>query len=292
MRMEDIRCLHLELTSRCNASCPSCPRNNKGFGLAPGLIEQDLPLERLAEVMDLLPGIDTLFYCGNKGDCIAAKNFVESIDLIMSRGIERILIRTNGSLKTTAWWSALACRLKDLEHEVWFALDGLADTHAIYRQNTDFHKVIANAQSFIEGGGKAVWQFIPFKHNQHQIIDVIRLSQQLGFERIEFLKNVRYPSEARHHLTGEPIEILPWDHQAEYDRLRGDPFDTHISGNDHVRAENCMHLSWPSMYLGADGMLSPCCYTAGVDHREINIVDDFKKQNWRAKCLKWCGSKA
>jgi hypothetical protein len=171
-------------------------------------------------------------------------------------------------------------------------LDGLQDTHSIYRQNTDFNKIIANASAFIEAGGSAVWQFIPFKHNQHQMKDAIRLSQRLGFKRIEIIKNVRYTSIARHHKTGLPIDISPWDKQHEYDRHKGDTFEDHKIINDHVRIENCMHLSYPSVFLGYDGGVSPCCYMHSVDLKDSKIEQDFDNKTWKSTCLKWCGSKA
>ena len=42
--------LHVEPTSRCNAWCPSCPRNNRGYGLA-DINVLDLDPQRLASVI-------------------------------------------------------------------------------------------------------------------------------------------------------------------------------------------------------------------------------------------------
>ena len=47
--MEDITWLHIEPTTRCNAWCPFCPRNDHGVKLAEGLVLQDLPVECLEE---------------------------------------------------------------------------------------------------------------------------------------------------------------------------------------------------------------------------------------------------
>jgi MoaA/NifB/PqqE/SkfB family radical SAM enzyme len=286
-----IKWLHLEQTSRCNASCPVCPRNDKGYGLVEGFVEADLDLDRLAQVLDQFPQLETVQYCGYRGDAIAATNFLFSLELVLNKGIRHIQIHTNGSLKTEDWWRNLAVKLKNINHEVWFTLDGLSDTHSVYRQNTDYNKIIANATAFIKSGGTAVWQFIPFKHNQHQLKDVIKTSQKLGFKRIELVKNARYPSSARHYKTGEPIDILPWDKQNNYDRHKGDPFDTYVHTNDHVKIENCMHLSYPSLFLSYEGKLSSCCYYPNSDYLEQDIPKDFSSGQWKDKCLKWCGSK-
>ena len=47
--------LHVEPTTKCNASCPGCPRNNNGFG-----IKKDL----LTSVFWLLVGISFMVLMG------------------------------------------------------------------------------------------------------------------------------------------------------------------------------------------------------------------------------------
>lgn len=292
MNLDSVTFLHLEITSRCNASCPACSRNNFGYGLRPGFVEQDLDLDRLREVLEMLPNLRDLSYCGSEGDCISSKNFLDSLDIVLERDIKKLLIHTNGSLKTEDWWSRLADRLKGVDHEVWFGIDGLEDTHNIYRQNTDYKKIIANATAFIRSGGRAMWQFIPFKHNQHQIKDAYRLSRQLGFFKFILVKNSRYPDKAFHHLTGKPIEILPWDYQEKFDRHGGDSFIAHQSENDTVSRESCVHLRRPGLYLSCRGELTPCCYIPTGDIGDYDIERDFQTGNFRKECLHWCGSKS
>ena len=53
--------------------------------------------------------------------------------------------------------------------EVWFAIDGLEDTHSIYRQGTNWKKIIDNVMTFVDAGGKARWDMLVFQHNEHQV---------------------------------------------------------------------------------------------------------------------------
>jgi MoaA/NifB/PqqE/SkfB family radical SAM enzyme len=270
--------LHVEVTSRCNAWCPSCVRNKSGYGLA-DFVPQDLDPTILKQTIDIHK-ITQVQMCGNLGDPCAAKNIDQHLDLCVD--MDQLQIHTNGSLRRPEWWAELARRFAHLtKFDVWFALDGLADTHSYYRQGTDWNRVIENAQAFIEAGGSAVWQFIPFKHNQHQVMDCIRMSQQLGFKRFELVKNARYKSKAYHYQTGKELAIEPWEQDKRFNRV-------HTIKN-FVDTEKCMHLSIPSVFLNAEGVVSPCCYMDGMDISKIDIKTEFSNNSYRELCLKNCG---
>lgn len=247
----DIKWLQVEATTRCNAWCPGCGRNQGGFGLTDGLTIEDLNIDRYRAVLEQFLNLTTVDFCGTYGDAIAATNIVALTELTKQH-VDKIIVRTNGSLRTTSWWREYAFLLKDRDHEVWFCLDGLADTHSIYRQGTDYNKIIANAQAFISESGNAVWQFIPWAHNEHQIKDCIKLSQQLGFKRFELKRRVRDTFEARHYQTGVAVEIRNWSQNQKYNVLK---LEKNI-----VHKENCMHLTLPSIYLHSNGQLNVCCF--------------------------------
>jgi MoaA/NifB/PqqE/SkfB family radical SAM enzyme len=113
--------------------------------------------------------------CGNKGDAIFHPEFNKIIDYTIDQGVF-ISVSTNGSAFSEKWWKDLGQRMKG---EVTFALDGLEDTHKVYR-DTSFTKVFKNMIAFIEGGGRARWQFIVFKHNEHQLKEAKDLSKRIG----------------------------------------------------------------------------------------------------------------
>jgi sulfatase maturation enzyme AslB (radical SAM superfamily) len=250
---DSINWLHVEASSRCNAWCPACPRNLSGYGLDPIVIEQDLSDTRFADVLSQLPDNITIQFCGNYGDPIAAKNFMALLDLAIPKA-KKIQIHTNGSLRSTKWWIELANKLANVDHDIWFGIDGLAGVHEIYRQGTDYNKIIENAQAFIGAGGYATWQFIPYAHNEHQIKDCIRESQRAGFKKFKLVKLYRNTVVARNYQTGEEFPLLPpkeFQHIIRMPRTR-----------TQVDPSNCMHLSYPSVYLSANGKLSLCCYLA------------------------------
>lgn len=242
--------LQVEATSKCNAWCPGCSRNNNGFGLANDLVIEDLNTARFAEVVAMLPNLKVVDFCGTFGDAIAASNIIELTEI--AKAASEIVVRTNGSLRNEDWWRDYAKQLSSHNHNVWFCLDGLEDTHHLYRQGTDYHKILRNAQAFIGAGGSATWQFIPWKHNEHQIKDCLKLSQELGFKQFKLVTNVRADFNARNYQNGEPYTINSWSRDQKVNTL------TFVKNK--VDPAGCMHLSHPSLYINANGNLNVCCF--------------------------------
>lgn len=278
----DIKWLHVELSSRCNAWCPACPRSNAGFGLKPHVVEQDLSIDRLEEILKSLPSLEIVQFCGNYGDPIIAKNILEALE-VSKKYAKKLQIHTNGSLRNQEWWIELAHQLKDIEHDVWFGIDGAKGTHEIYRQGTDYDKIISNATAFIDAGGYATWQFIPYAHNEHQTRECFLTSQQLKFKKFKIAKLYRSQTEARHWKTGESFELLP---TTEFQSLLRMPKEI-----TKVEPNNCMHVSYPSIYLAANGTLSRCCYLTDTEHFDSVEQLFFNPVNFNnAICLSSCGS--
>jgi sulfatase maturation enzyme AslB (radical SAM superfamily) len=173
-------------------------------------------------------------------------------------------INTNGSLRNTNWWS----RLARYGVTVGFALDGLADTHSLYRQDTDWHKIIANAQAFIAAGGQAVWRFVPFDHNRHQESACRDIAQQLGFVKFENIYDGRdrtpvytRSGQFSHHI-GEPysnsvpqISDMLASHVTWYDSKT-----VKVPADVTLLKLNCTHKMNREIYIAADGTVYPCCY--------------------------------
>ena len=286
---ETVKWLHVEPSTRCNAWCSSCGRNNSGFGLTDFVIE-DLKTERLREVIDMLPNLHTVQFCGNLGDPCASKTINDQLSVIKDKNLN-LQLHTNGSLRTVDWWAELAMLFGD-KIEVWFAIDGLEDTHAIYRQATNWQKIIDNATAFIQAGGRAVWQFIPFAHNEHQIKDCMRMSTLLGFHRFEFVKNARYKDQHFDYKTGEPVDIKPWSqHDSQWRRRSGilDKVQKKIERKT-VLEKDCMHLAMPSIFLNASGVISPCCYFGRRPLSQHNIREQIQQKRYQKICLSSCGS--
>ena len=164
MYSTDIENLHIELTNRCNAGCPSCART----GNFPGFLSEtifnsglhDLSLDDIKSICKQLPKVKKVDLCGNYGDPAVAPEFKEIVHYLSSKNI-RSIISTNGAPRKPEYWEELA--LKNVRID--FHIDGDENTNHLYRIGTNYHKIIDNAKAFIKAGGYARWAFIPFEHN-------------------------------------------------------------------------------------------------------------------------------
>ena len=182
----DVTVLDIEITDICNAACPMCdrtnisntkPNNNPSF-----INNQQISFKQFKKIIDINPKVSEFIFCGNFGDPIAAKDFLEIVEYIASIDT-KITIHTNGGLRNEQWWVKLAGILsRNYKNTVIFGIDGLEDTSSFYRRHTNYKKVIANATTFIDNTmAQSQWSFIKFKHNEHQVEEAKQLSKQLGF---------------------------------------------------------------------------------------------------------------
>ena len=67
-KLEDIREIHLELTSKCQASCPMCPRRISGGVLNPFITLEEITLETFKSYFtkSFISQLDSLFMCGTR----------------------------------------------------------------------------------------------------------------------------------------------------------------------------------------------------------------------------------
>jgi len=188
----NIKSIQIEITERCNAACPACQRNYFGYGSKPGIYKGNMTLEQFKILLpeDFLEQIGDVNFCGNLGDAQLnpyLPDMIEYLDNIKPK--IQVVINTNGSLHNTEYWAGFA---KYENMQIVWGIDGATqEIHSFYRRNTDYNKVIENARAFIDAGGRAVWQFILFKHNQHQLDEVKNLAKKYKFIDIDIIKSDR-----------------------------------------------------------------------------------------------------
>ena len=225
---ESITKVHLEISTRCNASCPLCPRNLAGYETDLGYPIHDMSLNEAKGIFtqEFLLQLKHILINGNFGDFVTAKDGTSILEYFFyTNPAIKIDISTNGSAKPNIW-SDLA-RFKNLT--IGFDLDGLADTHSIYRRNTDWNLIIKNANNFIRAGGNATWRMIVFEHNKHQIADCKELSKKMGFKNFQIINDGRdngpvYDKQGKFSYSfgkktiDYPDDVLTWKSWTSYNQ--------------------------------------------------------------------------
>ena len=198
-KADEITTVHLEVTERCNASCPQCARNINGGEVNPQLHNAELSLDDVKTILKpaFIKQLKRLYMCGNYGDPISANDTLEIFEYIRSHNAKmQLSFHTNASAKTPEWWSKLPAAMGK-SHYVVFSVDGLEDTNHLYRQGTVWKKIMENARAFIAAGGRARWDYIVFGHNEHQVEEARALATSMGFEKFNVKKSNRFFSNTR-----------------------------------------------------------------------------------------------
>ena len=281
MYSSDIKNLHIELTNRCNAGCPSCART----GNFPGFLSEtifnsgmhDLSLDDIKSICEQLPKVKKVDLCGNYGDPAVAPEFKEIVHYLSSKNIKSI-ISTNGAPRKPEYWEELA--LKNVR--IAFHIDGDENTNHLYRIGTNYHKIIDNAKAFIKAGGYARWVFIPFEHNEHVIEKCKKLSKDLGFKEFNIKKSYR----ATNLSSRAEVKInLPKNKKylnvIATDNLKEKCIDCKVSNNNEI-------------YISCNGDIYPCCWWGGYfwdkkfskeKNEKFNYLVDFEN-NFKKKSVK------
>lgn len=193
-----IQGVHWEPSDKCNSMCPMCPRyDRQGFENS-ALANTEWTLDNFIKAWpeEFTTNLIKILSCGNFGDPCACRDFSKIYQYIREINPRIILAcNTNGSLRTPDWWYNLGSVMRKEQNRsnyCTFSLDGLEDTNHLYRRKTNFKKVIENAQAFIDAGGIAHWDFIVFKHNEHQVEEAKELAKKMGFENFNIKKTTRW----------------------------------------------------------------------------------------------------
>lgn len=304
---DQIKTVHLEITEKCNASCPMCARNINGGEDNPQLTNSELSVEDIKKIFstDFIKQLERMYMCGNYGDPIAARDTLEVFEYFRTNNSKiNLSMHTNASAKKPEWWEQLAKVIGKRGYVV-FSIDGLEDTNHLYRQNTVWSKIIQNAQAFIKAGGRARWDYIVFAHNEHQVEQAEELANKMGFERFQYKKSARFFSNVSgvtkemHQASnrkGVHTALLQAPTNPKYRNSVLDEISKFVKNEEIVNIIpskikdiqlypqifnsdpskkkpiekvwddaiiKCKVAEEKSLYISAEGIVQPCCWTAG-----------------------------
>ena len=288
--IDEIRTIQIEPSSFCNARCPGCVRNVFGYNHNTGYQERHLSLADVKTIFTpkFVSQLRAMLYNGNLGDMLMNPEIVEITAWFLEvNPMLKIEANTNGGAGHANLWKGLG----RLGMQCNFALDGLEDTHHLYRQNTLWSTVIKNAQMFMAAGGRAVWKMIEFDHNRHQIDQCKIMAKELGFDELMLLGSAinRTPLIAfdQHglfsHSLGNSGVLDPRTRVEDFIPLQVDQQKKlwqMRSSDSTPRTIDCAAKKFKDLYINSLGEVYPCCF---VGHNPHTIPPEFYYSNWQMR---------
>lgn len=268
--------VHLEVTTKCQARCPMCPRRVSGGGvLNPFMDLEEISYDSFVNwfSLEFLDNLYHFFMCGKYGDPIIAKDFLEIFEYVRSCNNHASLeMHTNGSGRSKRCWE----RLAESQVKVVFGIDGLRDTHALYRVNTDWDKLINNAQTFIDNGGEAEWHMLVFKHNEHQIEECRQMAYDMGFTNFEVKHTTRWKDDHLNVIDSEGRTKHVIEPSQESVRLMREAQEQYKTPPVCIQ---CKAKQAEAIYISANGNVTPCPWLAlhASPHSQESRIDYMDK---------------
>jgi MoaA/NifB/PqqE/SkfB family radical SAM enzyme len=265
-----------------------CLRNVSGGLKNNNLIEADWTFEDFVKILNIevLNQLRNIYFCGNFGDPIMNNDLIKMCQYVTDNNPSiRIRIHTNGGARNTKWWTELYNSLPK-DHSIIFALDGLEDTHHLYRIGTTYDNVIKNAETFINSGGIAEWVFIKFKHNEHQVEEAEIRAKQKNFNVFTVKNSTRFIGEPRFPVKNSEGNIEYYLEPSKSNVVLIDTSTiTKFYSNYQSKVIDCQVLKNHEVYIDALRNLYPCCYLASPPYTHkspentfSNIRDDILNQ--------------
>ena len=284
--VDTINHINAELSNYCNAACPMCARFDAEQNLLKEITNnKHTTLDDIKNKIGnrVIKNLKVFRSCGNIGDgtmnpeCEQIYDYVKSVNPTTD-----LSINTNGGARNTDFYKELA----KIGVRVIFSIDGLEDTNHLYRRNVKWEKMFENVKSFLDAGGVAYWDFLVFKHNQHQVETAEKLSKQLGFVLFNKKTTTRWDDFDKdgNWLERNEIKIDDYALEKPEDKIVQDVDNERDVKVQNVTTKKILCNSFANknveIFLHANGNVSPCCWLGDLKiHESKNIIKDYASVN-------------
>jgi len=260
LSLNDINRVQLDHTSRCNLACPQCARTENNWSHQDSNKGLDLSIEDYRIIFEPLKEGIEIVHCGNYGDVIASPTFNETFSYTLSKKPKNIHIATNGSIRPKEWWRDLAIEGNE-RLTIDFAIDGLEDTHSVYRVNSKWQHMMSNIHEFIKAGGHANWNYLVFEHNQHQLEKAYQMAKDMGFKKFNVKTTARF-LEKKQGTLKENAENIAREQYKEI--VKKQTFEEYTN----TTKISCKFRNEKAIFIDMNMNLLPCCWFGSLNQYE------------------------
>jgi len=259
--------LIIDPTNFCNLKCPFCP-TGKGKNLREKSI---FPLENFKRIIDELGTyLIHIDFC-NWGEPFLNKDIYKMIEIAKQYNIDTKIDSNLNSLDE-----------KDIENiilsgldKIIVSIDGVTkETYSKYRVGGDFNKVMDNLYLLINKklelnrtNPYICWQFLVFKHNEHEIEKVRKIGKEIGVDHVGITKA----------FIGDKGWIPK---NQKYSHYKIDDVTTYTPDCFENQQDTACNWPWEAMVINPNGSISPCCSVEYEDDDFGNIFHEPFKNIW------------
>ncbi len=237
--------LILETTNVCNLKCPFCLT---GKGISGGREVRHMGFDQAKAIIDDVADTVYMLQMYTWGEPLLNKDSLKVIEYAKQKNLY-VMLSTNATAMTPAYNQRLINAGIDY---ITVAIDGGSDaTYKVYRRGGNYSKVLGNVKNILElkklSGVTTPfveWQFIVFRHNEHEVDSTEQMAYQIGINKFTPLP-----------AYTEDEDWLPLS-----PKYRAEIFNPE-------RLTKCVR-PWSHLNVRADGGVASCCY-------EFFKKDDF-----------------
>ena len=259
--------LSIEPTNSCNLSCIECPTGTNGLSRKQGSISKDIFKSILEDKFKDLIYLNFYF----QGEPFLNK---QTVDLIRMASDKRIYTSTSTNAQLITKNLARQIVQSGLNRII-ISIDGTTqEVYEKYRVGGSLGKVIQATKFLVQEKAnqksklRIIFQFLVFKHNEHQISDIEKLAIDLKVDKLEI-------KSAQIYNYKESTNIPLLNKYARYKKNSLGDYEIKSS-----LSNKCWRM-WHSIVITQDAKVVPCCFDKDVDFEigdlKINSISEIEK---------------
>lgn len=264
--------LTIDPTNICTLKCPFCPNGFGNIKRPKGMMSR----ENFEKIIDILGPYLLHIDMQNWGESLLHKDIYKMISYAKKFDIH-ITVSTN--FQNFDERNAEDMINSKLDRLI-LSIDGASQqTYEKYRRGGSFLKAIDNIKILISNKIKLkshlpiiIWQFLVFRHNEHEIEIAKRMGKELGVDDVG-INSAFIAADSEEYKDWIPLNSK----YSRYD-LAGKPKT--VSGSESflkpIREAVCNWL-WQGITINWDGSVSPCC---GVFLEEDDFGNIFSQDSF------------
>lgn len=261
----------IDVCNVCNLRCPLCPTGFESLGRYQGM----MGFIEYRKILDKVVPYALVASLYNHGEPFLNK---EIFDIIDYTARQNIATNVSSNFNWPIRFDPKDIIRSGLEY-LTISLDGASpETYSQYRVRGDFNEVVDNVKAVLAARKELKsktpfmeWQFIVFKHNEHEVLKARTLAAQWGVDLLRFT-SPGVPPELMHDRAISqkwmPANRDFWELNPVIVDEKGFLFD-----------QPCFYL-YRSMAFYPGGGVSPCCFVHDKQHDFGNILERSLEEIW------------